>query len=375
MLLAPFVLPGERVKLEPVKSGGAVSARIVERLSDSPQRIPAPCPYFGKCGGCQYQHSQYEAQLQWKVDILREQFHRVGKFEFPGTIQVVSGPEYGYRNRSQFQMVDGRIGYFEEGSHDLVPVKQCIISSPMINEALTKLRDLIPNFVRRFELFTNETEVQLNVLDTGRPLAKRFFEACAQRVNGVLSSSLDYKVGDDTFHVSHSSFFQVNRFLIEKMIESVLDGVEAGESAFDLYCGVGLFTLPLARRFKKVTGVELGTSASRDLEFNLERAQVTNVRAVKNQAENWLAAITETPDFVLADPPRAGLGKLAVAELNRLKPRELVIVSCDPATLARDLAGLLKGGFEIAGATLIDLFPQTYHLETMVRLRHSGSLS
>ncbi|HEY3738291.1 MAG TPA: class I SAM-dependent RNA methyltransferase, partial [Bryobacteraceae bacterium] len=286
-----------------------------------------------------------------------------------------SGPDYGYRNRSQFQMVDGRIGYFEEGSHDLVPVKQCIISSPMINEALAKLRDLIPNFVRRFELFTNETEVQFNVLDTGRPLAKRFFEACAQRVNGVLSSSLDYKVGDDTFHVSHSSFFQVNRFLIEKMIESVLEGVEGGESAFDLYCGVGLFTLPLARRFKKVTGVELGTSASRDLEFNLERAQVTNVRAVKNQAENWLAAITETPDFVLADPPRAGLGKLAVAELNRLKPRELVIVSCDPATLARDLAGLLKGGFEIAGATLIDLFPQTYHLETMVRLRHSGSAS
>jgi 23S rRNA (uracil1939-C5)-methyltransferase len=375
VLLAPFVLPGERVKLEPSLKKG-VAARVVERLSDSPERIKAPCPYFGVCGGCQYQHAKYPAQLQAKVAILREQFSRVGKFDFPGEIQIVSGPEYHYRNRSQFQMSEGRIGYFEEGSHDLVPVRECIISSPVINNALDKLRGMVPDFVRRFELFTNETEVQFNVLDTGRPLAKRFFEACAERINGILSPALDYKAGDDLFRVSHSSFFQVNRFLIGKMIEASLSGVAAegkgGDTAFDLYCGVGLFTLPLARRFRKVVGVELGTSASRDLEFNLERAKISNVRAVKNQAEQWLAAVTEAPDFVLADPPRAGLGKLAVSELNRIKPRELVIVSCDPATLARDLAGLRAGGFELISATLIDLFPQTYHLETIVRLRHSS---
>ena len=306
------------------------------------------------------------------MGILREQFQRVGKFEFPGEIEIVSGPEYGYRNRSQFQMVEGRIGYFEEGTHDLVPVKDCAISSPKIIESLKKLRNIFPVFIRRFEFFTNETEVQLNVLDTERPIAKRFFESCNEVIDGILSPALDYKVGDDVFKVSHGSFFQVNRFLIEKMLSTSLAGLKGGELAFDLYCGVGLFTLPLARRFGRVTAVELGTSATRDLETNIERAQVKNVKAIKNLAESWLAGVTETPDFVLADPPRAGLGKQAVVELNRLKARELVVVSCDPATLARDLAGLKAGGFEIESVSLIDLFPQTYHLETIVRLRHRG---
>ena len=367
VLLAPYVLPGERVHLE-VERG--VAARVVERLSDSPDRVVPPCPYFGACGGCQYQHARYAAQLKWKVDILKEQFQRVGKFQFAGEIEVLSGPEYGYRNRSQFQMVDGRIGYFEEGSHDLVPVKECAISSPKIVESLKKLRNLFPTFIRRFEFFTNETEVQLNVLDTERPIAKRFFESCAEQVAGILSPALDYKAGGDTFRVSHGSFFQVNRFLVEKMLDASLEGIQGGEHAFDLYCGVGLFTLPLARKFVKVTAVELGTSATRDLEFNLERANATNVRAIKNLAESWLAGVTETPDFVLADPPRAGLGKQAVAELNRLKARQLVVVSCDPSTLARDLAGLRAGGFEIVKVTMIDLFPQTYHIETIVHLQH-----
>ena len=370
VLLAPYVLPGERVMLEP--AGRGPDARVVERLTDSPERIAAPCPYFGKCGGCQYQHAQYAAQLQWKVGILREQFQRVGKFEFPGEIQVVSGPDYGYRNRSQFQMVEGRIGYFEEGTHDLVPVKECAISSPKIIDSLKKLRNLFPGFIRRFEFFTNDTEVQLNVLDTERPIAKRFFEACAEIVPGILSPALDYTVGEDVFRVAHGSFFQVNRFLIETMLETSLAELKGGSLAFDLYCGVGLFTLPLARKFERVTAVELGTSATRDLEINVERAGAKNVKAIKNLAESWLAGVTETPDFILADPPRAGLGKQTVAELNRLKPRELVIVSCDPATLARDVAGLKAGGFDMVSATLIDLFPQTYHLETIVRLRHGG---
>lgn len=371
VLLAPYVLPGERVTVALAKKRG-VDARVVKRLTDSPERVDAPCPYFGRCGGCQYQHAQYPAQLRWKVDILKEQFARVGKFEFPGTIEVISGPDYGYRNRSQFQMVEGRIGYFEEGSHTLVPIKECAISSPKIIDSLKKLRNFFPQFVRRFEFFTNETEVQLNVLDTERPIAKRFFESCAGQVDGILSPALDYKVAGDTFRVSHGSFFQVNRFLIEKMVETSLATVKGGEHAFDLYCGVGLFTFPLARHFAKVTAVELGSSATRDLEFNLERAEIKNVKAVKNLAESWLAGVTETPDFVLADPPRTGLGKQAVAELVRLKARELVIASCDPATLARDVAGLKAGGFELVEATLIDLFPQTYHLETIVRLRHSG---
>lgn len=351
-----------------------INAKVASRLTDSPDRVTPPCSYFGACGGCQYQHAAYPAQLAAKQDILREQFKRVGKFEYPGEIAVISGPEYGYRNRSQFQMAAGRIGYFEEGTHDLVPVRHCAISSPTIVEALKKLRNLFPQFVRRFEFFTNEKEVQLNVLDTGRPIAKRFFEECARHVDGILSPSLEYRAGEDTFRVSHSSFFQVNRFLIERMVEAALDGIEDGDQAFDLYCGVGLFTLPLARKFKNVTAVELGSSATQDLAFNIERSGLSNIRPIKNSAESWLAGFDgPTPDFVLADPPRAGLGKAGVAELVRIKPRQLVVVSCDPATLARDLAQLRAGGYEIDKVTLIDLFPQTLHIESIVRLRYTGT--
>jgi 23S rRNA (uracil1939-C5)-methyltransferase len=368
VLLVPGVLPGEQIRLA---KKGRLKAQAVERLTGSPERIPAPCPHFGACGGCQYQHARYPAQLEWKAGILREQFKRVGKFEYTQPIATLAGPEYGYRNRSQFQVAEGRIGYFEEGSHDLVPVKDCLISSPAIIGALKKIRNFVPHFVRRFELFTNETEVQLNVLDTGRPIAKAFFEKCAAVVPGILSPALDYRVGGDRFRVSHASFFQVNRFLLERMVEAVV-GQSSGGTAFDLYCGVGLFTLPLARQFAKVVGVELGASASRDLEFNIERAGISNIRTVRNQAESWLAAITDSPDLIVADPPRAGLGKAAVAELNRLKPRELVLAACDPSTLSRDLAGLLAGGFEITSVTMVDLFPQTYHLEAVIRLRHSS---
>ncbi len=176
--------------------------------------------------------------------------------------------------------------------------------------------------------------------------------------------ALDYPVGADRFRVSPHAFFQVNRFLIAPLIERAL-GDAAGESALDLYAGVGLFALPLARRFKQVTAVEAGSGAIRDLEVNAERTGLTVQREHK-RVEDFMAAWKPTPDFVLADPPRAGLEKSVVANLNRLAPPRMTIVSCDPATLARDLAALTK--YRIERLTLIDLFPQTFHLETIAEL-------
>jgi 23S rRNA (uracil1939-C5)-methyltransferase len=199
-------------------------------------------------------------------------------------------------------------------------------------------------------------------------VARRFFDGCAKIVPGADRPHLDYTVGEFQYRVSHKSFFQVNRFLIEPLVQAVVDGEEEGGTAFDLYAGVGLFTLPLARRFAKVTSVEIGGAANGDLQFNLERAGL-KARGVFNRTEDWLASARETPDLVLADPPRTGLGKVSVRELLRLKSPRLTIVSCDPATLARDLKDLIAGGYEIADLTLIDMFPQTFHLETIVKLR------
>ena len=364
VVLTPYVLPGETARVDIRED---VHADLVEVLAPSPQRVTAPCPHFGCCGGCQYQHAPYEFQLARKMEILREQLRRVGKLDYQGEIQVVSGPPFGYRNRAQFHIADGRIGYLAARSHELVALPgDCPISSPGVNQALAMLRDRLgdprfPRFVHSVEVFTNETGVQINVLETDRPVARSFYNWCESAV------ALEYPTGLGTFRVSPRSFFQVNRFLIEPLVENALDQF-AGTTALDLYAGVGLFALPLARKFTKVTAVEASSSAARDLEVNAERAGVS-VQTPLARVEDYLANLTGPPDFVLADPPRAGLGKAVAAHLVRLAPERLTIVSCDPATLARDLAAL--HGYEIERLTLVDLFPQTYHLETIAHLKKS----
>jgi 23S rRNA (uracil1939-C5)-methyltransferase len=179
-----------------------------------------------------------------------------------------------------------------------------------------------------------------------------------------VQGALDYQ---GRFRVSARSFFQVNRFLVDALVEAALDGIE-GETAVDVYAGVGLFSLALACRFGEVQAVESGAAAVRDLEFNAARAGMANVQAQTASAEDYLARLERAPDFMLLDPPRAGLGKVVVRRLVELAPLRMTIVSCDPATLARDLAALVAAGYHIEKAALVDLFPQTFHLETVVRL-------
>lgn len=361
VVLAPFVLPGETARVD---AHDGVHADLVEVLQPSAERVTPPCPHFGRCGGCHYQHAPYEFQLAHKVEILREQLRRVGKIDYHDEIEVVSGPPLGYRNRAQFHIVDGRIGYLAARSHDLVALPgDCPISSPRLNQALAMLRDRLsdprfPRFVHSIELFTNETDVQVNVLETDRPVARVFYEWCESTV------AIEYATSLGAFRVSPRSFFQVNRFLVEPLVEKAL-GTAAGETALDLYAGVGLFALPLAKRFGTVTAVEAGSTAARDLEVNASRAGVS-IRVELSRVEDYLAKLVKAPDYILADPPRAGLGKTVVAGLNRLAAPRVTIVSCDPATLARDLAALSK--YKIERLTLVDLFPQTFHLETVANL-------
>ena len=362
VILVPFALPGEKVRIE---SARGVHANLLEVVESAPERVAPPCALFARCGGCHYQHAPYEFQLARKVEILREQLRRVGKITYSGEINVVSGPALGYRNRVQIHITGGRLGYLAAGSHEMVAVeKECPISSPRVNQALTEMRERLshpkfPRFVRSFELFTNETDVQVNIIEADRPVARTFFEWCNSAI------TLDYPASSSTFRVSPRSFFQVNRFLVDQLVETALAGC-SGNAALDLYAGVGLFALPMARLFSSVIAVEGGASAIRDLEFNAARAGV-NVRAEHALVEEYLAKLDAVPDFVLADPPRAGLGKNIVKELLRLSPPQITIVSCDPATLARDLSAL--SNYSIERLTMVDLFPQTYHMEAVAALR------
>lgn len=372
--LVPFVLPGERVKIEVERAKSSLlEARAVEWEVRSPLRVEPPCAYFTRCGGCHYQHAPYEFQAAQKVEIVREVLRRVGKVEAPEEIGLRTGEPLGYRNRSQFHLRGAKIGYLAAGSHEHVPVDECPISAPAINEALGVLKKSIkdrrwPRFVEQIELFTNGHDTLVNVLETegGRRVARGFFEWLGERISGAELGAIDYKTAHGRFRVSHDSFFQVNRFLIDALVEEVV-GEMSGESALDLYAGVGLFTLPLAKRFGRVTAVESNSASVHDLQYNAAEHGV-EVEAQRMQSEQYLSGLGVAPSVIVADPPRSGLGKNVVKHLARVQAPALVLVSCEPATLARDVGALLGAGYRLTSLTVVDLFPQTFHVEVVARL-------
>ncbi|MBY0506524.1 MAG: class I SAM-dependent RNA methyltransferase [Bryobacteraceae bacterium] len=370
VVMMPFVIPGETVTWQTIKEHpGHIEARLANIITPSEARIIPPCPVYGRCGGCHYQHLEYDLQVEHKKKILAESLQRIGKLTPPDEIGVLRADPYGYRNRIQIHFDGRRMGFRAAGSRNLVPIENCPLASPALQHALSaiqsRLRDhRFPDFLEEVELFTNEDEVVFNVLKSRRGVAKEFFPWMAQVIPGADQSRLAYQVGENRFRVSYQSFFQVNRFLLEPLVEAVL-GEAKPAWALDLYAGVGLFSVPLAKRGGRVTAVEVVRGAAADLEHN----KSAGVEVVQKAVEFYLEKFEGRPDLILADPPRVGLGKKTVEHLVRVKAPEICLVSCDPTTLARDAAGLVAGGYEITSLTMADLFPQTYHLEAIVRLR------
>jgi 23S rRNA (uracil1939-C5)-methyltransferase len=377
IVLTPFVLPEELAEVETRRAKGDLlrgsAAKVIEA---SPYRVRPGCEYFANCGGCHYQHATYEYQVQQKQAILRETLKRLGGFEYDAEIQTISGEPWGYRNRLQLHFDQRlRMGFRRAESHELCPIKRCPISSPKLNEVIAILHQAVarrewPNFLRSLEVFTNETDIQLHVVESNRPVAARFFTWCAEILPGFVPGALEYAAAGHAFRISRGSFFQVNRYLVNALVEEVV-GKSEGEparsgTAIDLYAGVGLFSLPLAARFERVIAVERGGTATRDLERNAAQLN-SSVEAIQSATEDYLRGVTATPDRIMADPPRAGLGKEATGQLLRIEAPRLVIVSCDPATLARDLK-LLQAKYSVERMALVDLFPQTFHFETVVHL-------
>ncbi|MGA3023923.1 MAG: class I SAM-dependent RNA methyltransferase [Bryobacteraceae bacterium] len=361
VVLVPFVLPGETVRAEVTRAkNDLLRGRLLSVGSPAPQRAEPRCPYFLRCGGCHYQHATYEFQLAQKRAILLDVLRRIGGIEYAEGVGVLAAEPWQYRNRVQLHVAGGKVGYFEAGSHALVAIEHCPIASPKLNESIAALaREVarIRPFEATLELFTNENEVQFNLRD----------RAPQPFVSLLRTLSVSTPIEHGGLRVSRDTFFQVNRFLMERLVEAAL-GDSGGRWAIDLYAGAGLFTLPLTRRFEQVTAVDDSASAFRDLEHNASAAGILNLQTHNETAEAHLMTVTGAPDLIVADPPRTGLGKLGVKELMRIRAPRLTIVSCDPATLARDLKPLLASGYRTAALTLIDLFPQTAHFETIAKL-------
>jgi 23S rRNA (uracil1939-C5)-methyltransferase len=412
-VFVPFVLPGERVTAEPVEQKKKfIRARLKQILEPSPQRTAPLCPYFATCGGCDYQHIPYEAQLAYKVEILRETLRRLGKIDWPGDIKTHAAEPWGYRNRAQWKVralssnasdpsapdsddTALGIGYFRPNSTSLCAVDDCPILSPVLLKTLLSLRGALaagslPRELREIEAFTpedssgNNARVLLTATFAGFPSRAAEHAAKFREIVPELESLLFHDPGRDRmelfgpgfiecavaehkYRVGHFSFFQVNRFLTEGLAREVTEVEAGGELALDLFAGVGLFAVPLAKRFKRVVAVESNPAAVRDLETNARGS--IEVRTA--EVEQFLQKFKGTPDLVVLDPPRAGLAPGAAQRLAKIAARRIAYVSCEPPTLARDLAVLRDAGYEISSVHLFDLFPQTFHMETIVRLDRS----
>lgn len=372
VLLVPFVLPRERISAtaERVKTG-LLRGSKPQIIEAAPERTIPRCEYFANCGGCHYQHVQYAFELEQKGSILRETLQRLGGIVYDNEIHVISSDPWYYRNRIQLHFEIGNTGFCKADSHDLCAITHCEISSPFLNDVIAKLQWAAkqrqwPEFLRSLEVFTNESEVQLNVVDSLRPVAARFFKWTKTLLPSLALGAIAYSAAGHTFRISPGSFFQVNRFLIDSLVEEVM-GEANGAQAIDLYAGVGLFSMALAKRFERVDAIERSVPAFRDLEFNCK-----SVHPVNASSEEFLRDLTDTPDLIVADPSRAGLGLETTRELLRLAPPHLILVSCDPATLARDARALITR-YRMTRLTLVDLFPQTYHFETVMHLETTAS--
>jgi 23S rRNA (uracil1939-C5)-methyltransferase len=413
-VFVPFVLPDEKIEATIIgQRPGFARARLDSILEPSPHRVKPGCPYFESCGGCQYQHAGYEHQLEIKKDILRETLKRTAKLDLSVEIQLHPSPSWNYRNRSRLKVhttPEFEAGYFKMSSHELLPVEECPISSALINRGIAALwqsgrAGKVPATVAEVEFFANADDTQLLVEVFAKPEAHRAalrawaedFRASMPEIAGVVAfrelhnetqhndkklltdgtDYLMYKTAQSTYRVSAGSFFQTNRFLIDELVK-IVTARQSGAVALDLYAGVGLFSTALCD-MRHIFSVESSQTSTADLSYNLP----SNGEAVRATTEQYLSGSAKTrwtgkgavfphpvvrPDLAVVDPPRGGLGERVARSLVALGAPRVVYVSCDPVTLARDLLVLLAGGYRIEQVHLVDLFPQTYHLESVVHL-------
>lgn len=361
-IFVPLTAPGDVVRIDLNRVKGKLGfATLKEVVKASPDRVEAPCPYFGRCGGCDFQQLTYKAQLQAKLEIIRDCLHRIAQIkELPSISIEASVHEWQYRSRASWQIDPSRqrLGYFQGGSHRICDVEYCAILVPKLEQVLETLREKM----RKGELNNQSGEVNAVAGDNE--------VSVSPPIGGYEPLTVDFATSYGTYEFNADSFFQINQGMLEPLVKHALASLPEfnGGLALDLYCGVGLFTLPLARQFEHVIGIEGNAAAVRFAKRNVLQAGLNNVRFASSKVGDWL--LSQEPleiDFLLLDPPRTGAEPTAVEGILKHKPKRIGYVSCDPATLSRDLKMLLTE-YSLQSVSVLDLFPQTHHVETVVHL-------
>ena len=373
--MVALAAPGDRVRVRIDRVKGSVAfASIVEILEPAPVRVEPPCPYFGRCCGCNFQQLSYQAQLAAKVEIIRDCLRRLGGIEDVPAFEITPSPnEWHYRARAQWQYASVRrwLGYFEANSRDVCDVAECAVLVPELQRELESLRKQmeqgeLPDDARHFRAVVGDETVSV-AAGVKSAKGEQMWGSSPTVREGSDSRQITRTIRGERYHLNANSFFQTNLDLVLALIDSALGDVR-GETAIELYSGVGLFTVPLARRFANVIAVEDDAAASDFARRNLADAGLSNADVVNQDVGDWLDCCEGDVDFLLLDPPRTGAESRVISGIVRLKPKRICYVSCDPATLARDLKKLIAGGYSIISTQAFDMFPQTHHVETVVHL-------
>jgi 23S rRNA (uracil1939-C5)-methyltransferase len=384
-VFVPFGLTGERVRIRLTEERkNFARGELVEILEPSPDRITPKCKHFGVCGSCHYQHLPYEKQLAAKTEILRDQLTRIGKIQNPPVAPMIPSPTaWNYRNHVQFHLTEaGELGYVAASAADkesgpVLAIDECHLPEESIHAAWPQLEFEPGADVERVSLRAGAEDDLMLLLESDVPYAPELEIEAGISVAHVFEGHTVVLAGNDhifmevkdrPFKVSGTSFFQVNTAMAGKLVEHLLSEmpVSASDTLLDLYCGVGLFSAFFASRAGRVIGVESSESACEDFAVNLD--EFDNVELYEGAAEEILPVlVTQIANLgcAIVDPPRAGLAPRVVDALQALGPRVIAYVSCDPSTLARDARRLIQGGYRLRQVTPFDLFPQTYHIESI----------
>jgi 23S rRNA (uracil1939-C5)-methyltransferase len=397
-IFVPFTLPGELIEARVTQDRNTyANAELVRILEPASQRTQPQCPYFGECGGCHYQHAGYQQQLEIKAHVLRESLEREHLTDIP-EIAILHAEPVEYRNRIRLHIDrnTSKLSYKRRASRQNLAIELCPIAAPVLEKALKAAQAStqawqLGQYFREIEFFTNAAQdsILLSLWSSGtqqsvggklQSLWPQIQTSIPQLTGAAVYSmeqgelgrigdqSLVYSAAGHGYRVSLGSFFQVNRFLVDPLVEHVTKAA-SGTLAWDLYAGVGLFSVALSSHFDQVVAVESAPSSIRDLRHNLQGKQH---RIVGSSTLDFLRRAgtgkEKTPDLVIVDPPRAGLGKEVTTLLSTIRPPHITYVSCDPATLSRDLKSLLHSGYHLSTMRMVDLFPQTFHLESVATL-------
>lgn len=385
-------------------------ADIKKIITPSPVRIEPQCQYYTVCGGCSLQHISYQSQLKIKTEYVLESLRRIGHINIEKYPNITPSVPFHYRNKTQFPLGrDGlklKIGFYQQGTHRVVDIKKCLLHPPIFDDIRWIIKQNLKQTKASIYNESNHTgnlrhliirqgtktnEILIVFVTRTNLLNQRIYDSLPKKFNNIIGIiqninpertnrilgkknkilfGRDYNfecILDKKFKISVNSFFQINTFQTENIVKTLRKFIGSPKNLLDLYCGVGLFSISLADKCQRVIGIELEKQAINDAIENLKINNINNVEFICGPVEKVIQNFSDV-DTVIIDPPRKGCSNDFLLYISKLKPKQIIYISCNPTTLARDLAVLAGNGYQIAELELFDMFPQTFHVESMVKL-------